>query len=430
MSPCSKLTYHTTICDWSCVIARATVISSSPIGNRMILHVDMDAFYASVEERDDPTLCGKPVIVGGTPEGRGVVAAANYVVRKFGVHSAMATAKALTLCPDAIVLRPRMEHYAQISNQIREIFHRYTPEVEPLSLDEAFLDATGSVQLFGSVETIGRAIKQDIRNELNLVASVGVGPNKFLAKLASDLDKPDGFTVIEPDAVQSILDPLPVGRIWGVGKVTSQRFDRLGIQTIGQLKALSLQQLQDEFGQHGEHFWQLARGIDNREVIADREAKSISHETTFAEDIRDMDVLRAWLMELTEQVARRLRSHEIQGRTVHLKVRYSNFDTYTRSKSVSPATNATNQLWSMALQLLTSELPDRPLVVRLLGMGVSNLQKQRPVQQSLFAEERDEKDTRLDQVADTIRNRFGSASLRRASTVQHNAEHKPRPRSE
>ncbi|HQZ64212.1 MAG TPA: DNA polymerase IV [Planctomycetaceae bacterium] len=430
MSPCSKLTYHTTICDWSCVIARATVISSSPIGNRMILHVDMDAFYASVEERDDPTLCGKPVIVGGTPEGRGVVAAANYVVRKFGVHSAMATAKALTLCPDAIVLRPRMEHYAQISNQIREIFHRYTPEVEPLSLDEAFLDATGSVQLFGSVETIGRAIKQDIRNELNLVASVGVGPNKFLAKLASDLDKPDGFTVIEPDAVQSILDPLPVGRIWGVGKVTSQRFDRLGIQTIGQLKALSLQQLQDEFGQHGEHFWQLARGIDNREVIADREAKSISHETTFAEDIRDMDVLRAWLMELTEQVARRLRSHEIQGRTVHLKVRYSNFDTYTRSKSVSPATNATNQLWSMALQLLTSELPDRPLVVRLLGMGVSNLQKQRPVQQSLFAEEQDEKDTRLDQVADTIRNRFGSASLRRASTVQHNAEHKPRPRSE
>ena len=186
--------------------------------------------------------------------------------------------------------------------------------------------------------------------------------------------------------------------------------------------------MQDEFGQNGEHFWQLARGIDNREVIADREAKSISHETTFAEDICDRDVLRAWLMELTEQVARRLRSHEIQGRTVHLKVRYSNFDTYTRAKSVSPATNATKQLWSVALQLLTSELPDRPLVVRLLGMGVSNLQKQRPVQQNLFAEDDDQKDTRLDQVADKIRSRFGTASLRRASTVQHNAEHKPRPR--
>ena len=344
----------------------------------MILHVDMDAFYTSVEERDDPTLCGKPVIVGGTPEGRGVVAAANYAVRKFGVHSAMATTNALKLCPDAIVLRPRMEHYAQISKQIREIFYRYTPEVEPLSLDEAFLDATGSVNLFGSVETIGRAIKQDFRKELNLVASVGVAPNKFLAKLASDLDKPDGFTVIPPDAVQRILDPLPVGRIWGVGKVTGQRFDRLRIQTIGQLRSLSLQQLQDEFGQHGEHFWQLARGIDNRTVIADREAKSISHETTFAENIADMDVLRAWLMELAEQVARRLRNHEIQGRTVHLKVRYSNFDTYTRSKSVSPATNTTNQLWSVVSQLLTSALPERPLVVRLLGMGVSNLQKQQP----------------------------------------------------
>ncbi len=393
----------------------------------MILHVDMDAFYASVEERDDPTLCGKPVIVGGTPEGRGVVAAANYAVRKFGVHSAMATAKALKLCPHAIVLRPRMDHYAQISHQIREIFNRYTPEVEPLSLDEAFLDVTGSVNLFGSVETIGRAIKQDIRKELNLIASVGVAPNKFLAKLASDMDKPDGFTVIYPDAVQSVLDLLPVCRIWGVGRVTGQRFDRLGIQTVGQLREMSLQQLQDEFGQSGEHFWQLARGIDNRVVVADREAKSISHETTFAEDVCDMDVLRAWLMELTEQVARRLRSHEIQGRTVHLKIRYSNFDTFTRSKSISPATNATSQLWSVAQQLLLSELPDRPLVVRLLGMGVSNLQTKRPVQQSLFAEEQDERDTRLDQVADSIRKRFGTASLRRASTVQHNAEHKPLP---
>ncbi len=405
-------------------------MSSAPIGSRMILHVDMDAFYASVEERDNPALCGKPVIVGGTPEGRGVVAAANYVVRKFGVHSAMATGKALQMCPDAIVIRPRMDHYAKISQQIREIFHRYTTVVEPLSLDEAFLDATDSVPLFESVESIGRAIKQDIRSKLNLVASVGVAPNKFLAKLASDMDKPDGFTVIEPQAVQDVLAPLSVARIWGVGKVTKQRFDRLGIQTIGQLRTLSLQQLQAEFGQSGEHFWQLARGIDNRAVVADREAKSISHETTFADDVSDMDVLRAWLMELTEQVARRLRSHETQGRTVHLKIRYSNFDTYTRSKRVSPATNATNQLWSVVSQLLVSHLPDRPLCVRLLGMGVSNLQKQQPVQQSLFAEDHEERDSKLDQVADQIRNRFGTTSLRRASTVQHKAEHKPHPRPE
>ena len=227
-----------------------------------------------------------------------------------------------------------------------------------------------------------------------------------------------------------MLAPLSVARIWGVGKVTKQRFDRLGIQTIGQLRTLSLQQLQDEFGQNGEHFWQLARGIDNRAVIADREAKSISHETTFAEDTCDMDVLRAWLMELTEQVAHRLRSHEIQARTVHLKIRYSNFDTYTRARSVSSATNATNQLWAVASQLLNFELPDRPLCVRLLGMGVSNLQKKQPVQQSLFAEEQDDRDARLDEVADQIRSRFGTTSLRRASTVQHKAEHQPRPRPE
>ena len=205
----------------------------------MILHVDMDAFYASVEERDRPELQGKPVIVGGSPEGRGVVAAANYVVRNFGVRSAMATARALALCPDAIVLRPRMGHYSAISHHIHEIFHRYTPLVEPLSLDEAFLDATESVLLFGPVESIGRSIKKDIWDELRLVASVGVAPNKFLAKLASDLDKPDGFTVITPDAVQSVLGPLPVTRIWGVGKATEQKFDGLGIQTIGQLRQVA-----------------------------------------------------------------------------------------------------------------------------------------------------------------------------------------------
>ena len=273
----------------------------------MILHVDMDAFYASVEEREQPELRGRPVIVGGTPEGRGVVAAANYEARKFGVHSAMSTARALDLCPKAVVLSPRMSFYADVSRQIREIFHRYTPVVEPLSLDEAFLDATASTQLFGSVETIGRSIKNDIRSELNLVASVGVAPNKFLAKLASDLDKPDGFTVIDEDQIQQTLAPLSVTRIWGVGKATKQKFDAISVQTIGQLQALPIDELEKSFGKNGRHFWNLARGIDNRIVVADREAKSISHETTFHSDIRDMDILRAWLLELTEQVAQRLR---------------------------------------------------------------------------------------------------------------------------
>lgn len=397
----------------------------------MILHIDMDAFYASVEERDDPGLKGKPVVVGGTPEGRGVVAAANYVVRKFGVHSAMATAKALQLCPEAIVLRPRMEHYAKISAKIREIFHRYTPDVEPLSLDEAFLDATGSSQIFGSVETIGRAIKKDIRDELNLVASVGVAPNKFLAKLASDLDKPDGFTLIHQEDIQAVLDPLPVTRIWGVGKATKRTFDSIGVTSIGDLRKLSLEALQTTFGQSGEHFWRLARGIDHRTVVADRAAKSISHETTFPDDINDIEVLRAWLLELTEQVSQRLRRNELHGRTIHLKIRYANFDTFTRSKSLSDGTNATRQLWAVASELLSTGLPDRKLSVRLLGMGVSNLSPRRAIQQSLFADDEEQaRDTRLDDMADQIRNRFGTTALRRASTFQHGAEHKPAPRPE
>ena len=397
----------------------------------MILHVDMDAFYASVEERDDPSLRGKPLIVGGAPDGRGVVAAANYAVRKFGVHSAMPTSKALLLCPHANVLHPRMEHYAEISQKIREIFHRYTPEVEPLSLDEAFLDATGRVQLFGSVETIGRAIKQDIWDELNLIASVGVAPNKFLAKLASDMDKPDGFTVIQADCVQNVLDPLPVTRIWGVGKVTKQMFDKIGVTTIGELRLLTVEQLRQTFGQSGEHFWRLARGIDDREVIPDRAAKSISHETTFPTDIRDIDVLRAWLLELTEQVSRRLRNNNIRGRTVQLKVRYGNFDTITRSKSLTEPTNVTDQLWAVVSELFASGLPARPLIVRLIGMGVSNLQPTQAVQRSLFDDaETDDRGAKLDAVADQIRNRFGNTSLRRASTFQHKAEHKPRPRPE
>jgi DNA polymerase IV len=397
----------------------------------MILHVDMDAFYASVEERDDPSLRGKPLIVGGAPDGRGVVAAANYAVRKFGVHSAMPTSKALLLCPHANVLHPRMEHYAEISQKIREIFHRYTPEVEPLSLDEAFLDATGCVQLFGSVETIGRAIKQDIWDELNLIASVGVAPNKFLAKLASDMDKPDGFTVIQADCVQNVLDPLPVTRIWGVGKVTKQMFDKIGVTTIGELRLLTVEQLRQTFGQSGEHFWRLARGIDDREVIPDRAAKSISHETTFPADIRDIDVLRAWLLELTEQVSRRLRNNNIRGRTVQLKVRYGNFDTITRSKSLTEPTNVTDQLWAVVSELFASGLPARPLIVRLIGMGVSNLQPTQAVQRSLFDDaETDDRGAKLDAVADQIRNRFGNTSLRRASTFQHKAEHKPRPRPE
>ena len=248
----------------------------------MILHVDMDAFYASVEARDRPELAKRPVIVGGTAEGRGVVAAANYVARQFGVHSAMPCATAKRLCPHAVFLPSRIDYYGQVSGKIREIFCRFTPIVEPLSLDEAFLDVTGSRKLFGAAVDIGRKIKQVIGEEIRLVASVGVAPNKSLAKIASDLEKPNGFVVVQPNNIEAFLEPLPVERIWGIGRQGSQVLHRMGIRTIGQLRQLPLDWLENHFGNNAQHFWQLARGIDDRAVVPDREAKSISHETTFA----------------------------------------------------------------------------------------------------------------------------------------------------
>jgi DNA polymerase IV len=383
----------------------------------MIIHADMDAFYASVEERDRPELVGKPVIVGGTPEKRGVVSAANYIARRYGVHSAMPSATAHRLCPHGIYLPPRIDYYAEVSRQIRDIFERFTPLVEPLSLDEAFLDVAGSEGLFGSAVEIGRKIKQAIRQELRLVASVGVAPNKFLAKIASDLKKPDALVVVEPDKVQEFLDPLPVERLWGVGKQGSKVFQQLGIHTVGQLRQWPLDMLQARFGSSGEHLWNLAHGRDDRAVVPEREAKSISHETTFEQDISDMDVLRAWLVDLTEQVAWRLRRHGLRGRTVQLKVRFADFSLITRSCTLPEPTDITDELWRAADELLCQRLPTGHLPVRLLGMGVSGLDDTGLVQGLLFDQEDRQRQTRLDAVADQARARFGSEALRRGSSL-------------
>lgn len=386
----------------------------------MILHVDMDAFYASVEEREDPSLRGKPLIVGGAARGRGVVAAANYAARGYGVHSAMPTATALRRCPQAKVLPPRIEYYAGVSKQIREIFHRYTPLVEPLSLDEAFLDVRGSLQLFGSAVGIAEEIKQAILTELNLVASVGLAPNKFLAKLASDLDKPDGFVVVRSDQVQSFLDPLPVTRIWGVGKASSRVFDALGVHTIGQLRQLSVDQMTSRFGKQGAHILALAKGQDSRQVVPDREAKSISHETTFATDVDSMSVLESWLMSLTEQVARRLRTATVQGRTIQLKVRYADFTTVTRSETLRTPTDATDTIYQTAARLLRSKLPERKLMVRLLGVGVSRMGGHAPRQLEMFADTA--ATSQLDKVTDEIAERFGANAIHRAMSRQRNSD--------
>jgi DNA polymerase-4 len=385
----------------------------------MILHVDMDAYYASVEERDRPELAGRPVIVGGAAEKRGVVSAANYVARRYGVHSAMPSVTAHRLCPHAVYLPPRIDYYAEISQQIQAIFERFTPLVEPLSLDEAFLDVTGSAHLFGPATEIGRKIKQAIREEIRLVASVGVAPNKFLAKIASELRKPDGFVVVEPEGVQEFLDPLPVQRLWGVGKQGSKIFQQLGIQTIGQLRQSPRDVLQQRFGSSGEHLWQLAHGIDDRPVVPEREAKSISNETTFERDVGDREVLRAWLVDLVEQVGWRLRRHGLRGRTVQLKVRFADFSLITRSCTLPEPTDITHELWQAADTMLCQRLPAGHLPVRLLGMGTSGLDDTRLAQRMLFDAEERSKQSRLDAVADEIKERFGKGSLRRGSSLRN-----------
>ena len=385
----------------------------------MILHIDMDAFYASIEERDRPGFRDKPMVVGGNPDKRGVVSAANYVSRQYGIHSAMPTAQAKHLCPHLIVLPPRHSYYAQVSQHIRDIFHRYTPLVEPLSLDEAFLDVTHSRRLFGVPADIGWRIKQEIRNELRLTASVGLAPNKFLAKVASDVSKPDGFLIVNAKQVQPFLDPLPVSKLWGVGRVSNRRLQEHGIHTVHDLRHQPRARFQELFGNGGEHLWNLAHGIDDRAVVPDHKAKSISHETTFAEDITDIDVLHGWLLDLTRQVATRLRRNQLRGRTVHVKIRFSNFRTITRSHTFPRSTNLTQDLWNAGLSLLVKNIPLRHRGVRLLGFSVSGFDVMELKQADLFSEPTSLKQVRLDTVSDWIQARFGRAALARATELMH-----------
>lgn len=381
-----------------------------------ILHADMDAFYASVEIRERPELADQPLVVGGRPEARGVVAAASYAARRFGVHSAMPMARALRLCPQLVILPPRPALYAEVSQQIRAIFERYTPLIEPLSLDEAFLDVAASQRLFGPPPVIGQMIRRAIREELGLGVSVGVAPNKFLAKLASDLDKPDGFLVVERDGVQAFLDPLPIGRLWGVGKVTAARLERFGIGRIGDLRRQAPEFMQAQFGRAGLQLLALAHGHDPRRVEPEQQAKSISHETTFAQDIGDLGVLRAWLQHLTEQVAWRLRRAGLRGRTVEIKARSAEFQTLIRSRTLPEATDSTERLWRAALELLETRIPRTHLPLRLIGVGVSGFGEGAPLQTDLFAGQ--PAAAAVDTLADRIRERFGPGALQRGTAVR------------
>lgn len=349
-----------------------------------ILHIDMDAFYASVEVRDNPALAGQPVCVGGPEAGRGVISAASYEARAFGVHSAMPTAKARRLCPDMVLLAPDFDRYTEASRAIMQVFQRYTPLVEPLSLDEAFLDVSGCERLHGSAVEIGRTIKREILRETGLVASVGVAPSKFLAKLASDLDKPDGFRVIEPGEVRDVLDPLPVSKIFGVGERTAKRLQAMGVETVGQLAVKPRADVAREFGASGVWIHDLAHGIDTRRVTPRREEKSHGCERTFPEDISDREELRLFLLQFCEQIAFGLRDKGLRGRTVTLKARFGDFKTVTRTKTLGSATNLGPRIYATARELLERV---RPGPLRLVGVQVSGLEDVRlPVQPTLFAD--------------------------------------------
>lgn len=339
---------------------------------RKIIHIDMDAFYASVEQRDDPRLRGKPVIVGGTPENRGVVAAASYEVRAFGVHSAMPTSRALRLCPDAILVRPRIPHYAEISRQIGEINRQYTDLVEPLSLDECFLDVTDNKRGIPFASAIARELRGRIRAEIGLTASAGVAPNKFLAKIASDLHKPDGLVVIRPDEVQRFLEPLPVERVWGVGPATAGEMHRIGVRTIGDLARVPAEALIARFGKSGELFARLARGEDDRPVQAEQRRKSVSQETTFPRDVSDLQALRETIVELADEVWQYCLRKQIQGSTVTVKVRYADFTTVTRSHTVPFPISSRAGLVAEGFQLI-EKTQAGAIPVRLVGIGLSSL---------------------------------------------------------
>jgi DNA polymerase-4 len=375
------------------------------------MHIDMDAFFASVEQEDNPKLKGKPVIIGGVYlSDRGVVSTASYEARKFGIHSAMAIIKAKQLCPQGIYLQGRHERYNEISQQIFAIFRSYTPIVEKLSIDEAFLDLTGCHKLFGNSREIGKLIKKEIKTKTGLVASVGIAPNKFLAKLASTLDKPNGFVVIRKDEIEEIIDPLPINKMWGVGEKTEKKLKDIGIKTIGMIKNLSLNDLTNLFGKFGHKLYYLSRGIDQRDVTVNNETKSISQEKTFSSNLTENKKIYSVLMKMVEQVIRRLRKKKLRGSTIFIKVRYDDFSTITRRKTLKRTVNRTEDVYSTAKKLLyNNKLLRKP--IRLLGVGVSNLTENTSQQMSLFR--KDDNVERLNATIEGIKDRFGENSLKR-----------------
>jgi len=386
---------------------------------RAILHVDMDAFYASIEQLDHTEYKGRPVIVGADPKdgkGRGVVAACSYEARKFGVRSALPISRAWKLCPNGVYVRPRMRRYVEVSKQIMEVFRRYTDLVEPLSIDEAFLDITGSIALFGPRDQIARSIKEEIRECTGLTASVGLAPNKFLAKIASDIRKPDGFMVLEEKDVEAFLRDLPISRLWGVGPKTEIRLHELGFRTIGALAAANRESLVRSLGSLGEHLYQLSRGHDERPVVPNWEPKSISSETTFDEDTADRELLLRTILELADHVAERLRNDNYRAKKVTLKLRYSSFSTHTKQQSLDRLIQTGNEIADVA-RVLFGQFPLKQKI-RLIGVAAGDLHRDGgdPQQLQLFGGPAHTKE-KLSHTLDEIKEKFGTDAVRRGSQM-------------
>ena len=397
-------------------------MTASPTPQRWVGHADIDAFYASVEQRDHPEYKNRPVVVGAMPGRRGVVAAASYEAREYGIHSAMPIAEAYRRCPDAVYLRPDMDKYGRVSREIFKIFGTITPVVEPVSIDEAFLDLSGLEKLIGSPEDIGRKIKHDVREATGLNVSVGIGPNRLIAKLASEHRKPDGLMVVKPDEVLDFLAPMPVANLRGLGRQTQKTFSRLEIKTVAQLRTIPLHYLEEILGHSAAaKFHNQALGIASAEVIPERNRKSISKETTFGEDISNHRVLNDVLRQLAADVAAKARREGLSGTVVTIKIRYTGFETHTRQHKLTAPTHDERVIFKEARALLQhGDLPKRP--VRLIGVSISDWAKEGTTQTDLFSSSINrEKDERLLQTLDEIEDRFGKGILQLGNTNKRNA---------
>ncbi len=379
---------------------------------KTILHVDLDAFFAAVEQRDNPQWLGQPVVVGADPKagaGRGVVSTCSYEARAFGIHSAMPISKAYQLCPSAIFVPPNFKKYNEASRAVFKIFYDFTPHIEALSIDEAFLDMTTSAHLFGGALLAAKRLKEKVRQDVGLTASVGIAPVKFVAKIASDLSKPDGLLEVAQTQVIEFLKPLKIERLWGVGPKTAEVLHACGIQTIGELAQISLEDLRDNFGESGEHLFNLAHGKDERDVVEETDIKSVSHEHTFDRDSNNIEEILAIMLSLSEQVSRRLRKYSLKGRTITVKIRLHGFQTYTRAQTLAERTNFTDVIFGTAKETLQKFFKSG-MKVRLIGVKVNNFEDDY-IQESLFSAPDNERREKIHSAVDVIKTKFGEDAI-------------------